>query len=92
MNARIFRNFGGLARVSALVAVPWNAIVVAFLYYTLLAALVLGGSSARGPVVAGAYGGPILVWAIAIGIRLVRQATARLVKLPVGLVRAQAAG
>jgi hypothetical protein len=66
-----------LARIGDMVSMPWNSFVAAFLYYTLLAALALGGSSARGPVVAGAYGMPLVIWATTIAIRVVRAAAAR---------------
>jgi hypothetical protein len=70
-----------LARIGDLVSLPWNAFVAAFLYYTLLAALALGGSTARGPVVAGAYGMPVAMWAVTVGIRLIRAAGARVTDL-----------
>jgi hypothetical protein len=66
-----------LHRVGEAVSLPWNAFVVAFLYYSLLAVLALGGSSARGSVVAGAYGMPVAVWAVTVAIRLVSAAAAR---------------
>jgi hypothetical protein len=72
-----------LERIKAIVAMPWNAFVAAFLYYTLLAALALGGASARGPVVAGAYSVPMLIWGVTIGTRLVRLAVARVAAIPV---------
>jgi hypothetical protein len=70
-----------LARIGDMVSMPWNAFVAAFLYYSLLAVLALGGSSARGPVVAGAYGMPVVVWAVTVAIRLVAAAGARVTAL-----------
>jgi hypothetical protein len=66
-----------LDRVIDMVSMPWNAFVAAFLYYSLLAVLALGGTSARGPVVAGAYGMPVAVWAVTVAIRLVSAAATR---------------
>jgi len=72
-----------LARIGDTVSLPWNTFVAAFLYYSLLAALALGGSSARGPVVAGAYGMPVAMWAAAVAVRLIRTAGARVSELAV---------
>lgn len=66
-----------LNRAIDMVSMPWNAFVAAFLDHSLLAVLALGGSTARGPVVAGAYGMPVAIWAITVGIRLVGAASAR---------------
>jgi hypothetical protein len=66
-----------LDRFVEAISLPWNAFVAAFLYYSLLAVLALGGTSARGPVVAGAYGMPAAVWAVTIAIRLVSAAASR---------------
>lgn len=51
-----------LARLTQAFAVPWNAFVAAFLYYTLLACLALGGVSPGVPVVAIAYLAPVVVY------------------------------
>ncbi len=72
-----------LARVAEAVSLPWNAFVAAFLYYTLLAALALGGASVRGPVVAGAYSMPLAVWAATVAVRLARSAAARVADIAV---------
>jgi hypothetical protein len=70
-----------LARIGDMVAIPWNAFVAAFLYYSLLAVLALGGTSARGPVVAGAYGMPVAMWAVTVAVRLIRAGGARVAEL-----------
>lgn len=64
-------------QLTTLFEVPWNSFVAAFLYYTLLAALALGGASARGPLVVGAYGLPPIMLISVVALRLVRIASAR---------------
>lgn len=51
-----------LARLVKAFAMPWNAFVAAFLYYTLLAMIVLGGVSPGIPVVATAYLAPLVIY------------------------------
>ncbi len=70
-----------MRRARGVVEMPWNAFVAAFLYYTLLAMLALGGTSARGSVVAGAYGAPVVAWGLTIAVRLVRAAWDRAASL-----------
>jgi len=65
-----------VSRLHALVTVPWNAFIAAFLYYTFLTILAVGGSSPGAPVVIGAYGIPVGAYTITIAARLVRLATA----------------
>jgi len=67
-----------LRQLIVLVEVPWNSFVASFLYYSLLAALALGGASARGPIVAGAYGLPPIMWVATVVLRLARMGAARL--------------
>ncbi len=47
-------------------AVSWTSFVVAFLYYTALTALVLGGVSPVWTLLAGAYLGPVLAYGLAL--------------------------
>ncbi len=63
-----------LNKLTTLVSVPWNSFVAAFLYYTLLAAMVLGGSNPGNAAVAGAYAMPPIVYAATILLRLYRAA------------------
>lgn len=58
-----------IARALNAVSVPWNAFVAAFLYYTLLAVLALGGTSPAVPVVATAYLAPVVMYIAAIANR-----------------------
>ncbi len=67
----------------ALVAVPWNAFVGAFLYYTLLALLAFGGVSPSLAVVGTAYLAPVVAYAVTIAARLASHATHRVVATPV---------
>jgi hypothetical protein len=66
-----------LNRVQNAVSVPWNAFVAAFLYYTLLAVLMLGGGRFGAPAVAGAYAMPALAYGVTVAVRLVRAAAGR---------------
>ncbi len=68
---------------AALFIVPWNAFVVAFMYYTLLALVVLGGVSPSLPVIGTAYLAPVVAYAVTIAARLLGQATHRAVAAPV---------
>ncbi len=70
----IFRST--LNKLTTLVSVPWNSFVAAFLYYTLLAAMVLGGNNPGNAAVAGAYAMPPVVYGATIMVRLVRAASA----------------
>ncbi len=56
----------------AAVSVSWNAFVAAFLYYTLLAVLALGGASPGVPMVATAYLAPPVIYAVTLLSRAVR--------------------
>ncbi len=58
----------------AIVTVPWGAFVAAFLYYTLLAMIALGGVSPSFAVVATAYLVPVVALAVLILSRLVATA------------------
>ena len=58
----------------AIVTVPWGAFVAAFLYYTLLAMIALGGVSPSLAVVATAYLVPVVALAVLIASRLVATA------------------
>jgi hypothetical protein len=55
---------------AALASIPWNAFMAAFLYYTLLAAIALGGASPSGAVVGTAYLAPLVAYGVAIAARL----------------------
>jgi hypothetical protein len=68
---------------AALVTVPWNAFVAAFMYYTLLTALVLGGISPSLAVVGTAYLAPIVAYFVTIAARLIGHATHRMGAAPV---------
>jgi hypothetical protein len=59
-----------LASVVAALMVPWNAFVAAFLYYALLAMIVLGGVSPDTAVVGTAYLAPIVAYAVVVLFRL----------------------
>ena len=63
-----------LSRLQALVSVPWNAFIAAFLYYTFLTVLAVGGTSPGAPVVVTAYGIPVGAYTVTVGVRLVRLA------------------
>jgi hypothetical protein len=56
-------------RIGAALAMPWNMFVAAFLYYTVLAVLALGGASPGVPVVATAYLAPLVMYLVALGNR-----------------------
>jgi hypothetical protein len=78
-----------LNKLTTLVSVPWNSFVAAFLYYTLLAALALGGNNPGNVAVAGAYAMPPVVYAATILLRLYRAGVAWLhATRPHGLTRA----
>ncbi len=47
-------------------SVPWPSFVAAFLYYAALTALVLGGISPAWTLLAGAYAGPLVVYAFSL--------------------------
>ncbi len=55
---------------TAWLSVPWSCFVAAFLYYTVLTALVLGGVSPIWSLVVGAYAGPVLVYSLTLTWRL----------------------
>ena len=57
----------------AIVSVPWNAFVGALLYYTILAAVALGGVSPSMAVVGIAYLAPVVAYAVTILARLPRR-------------------
>jgi hypothetical protein len=57
----------------AIVWVPWNAFVAAFLYYTMLTAVALGGVSPSMAVVGTAYLAPVVAYAVTILARLPRR-------------------
>lgn len=69
-------NFPKLNQVTALAAVPWNAFVAAFMYYTLLAALALSGTQFGSVTVGAAYGVAPAVYGVTLALRLVRGAGA----------------
>lgn len=52
---------------------PWNAFVIAFLYFALLAILALAGLSPELPVVVTAYAAPFVAYAVFVIARLVAQ-------------------
>ena len=58
------------------VSVPWNAFVAAFLYYTLLAVLALGGSNPGTGFVAGAYAMPPVMYGATLLLRMARAVSA----------------
>jgi hypothetical protein len=60
----------------AVLSVPWNAFVAAFLYYTLLALLSLGGLSPSASTVAAAYAAPVIVYGLVLVARAVRRVAA----------------
>jgi hypothetical protein len=64
-----------LTRALNAVSLPWNAFVAAFLYYTLLAVLALGGTSPAVPVVATAYLAPVVMYIVAIANRALHALT-----------------
>lgn len=65
-----------LTNLLSAVSVPWNAFVAAFLYYTLLAVLALGGSSPGTGFVAGAYAMPPVMYGATLMLRLARTVSA----------------
>jgi hypothetical protein len=58
-------------RFAAWLVVPWSGFVAAFLYYTLLTTLLLGGVSPAAPVVAMSYVAPLLAYGAWLAVRLV---------------------
>ncbi len=68
---------------TALFTVPWNAFVVAFIYYTLLTLVLLGGVSPSLPVVGTAYLAPVVAYAVTIAARLIGHAMNHGVAAPV---------
>jgi len=74
-------------RVVAAVSVPWNAFVVAFLYYTVLAAVLLGGSRAGAGAVTTAYLVPPLAYAVTLALRGGQYLLARVPAAVPGVVR-----
>jgi hypothetical protein len=68
---------------AALFTVPWNAFVVAFMYYTLLTLLSLGGMSPTLAVVGTAYLAPVVAYVVTIAARILGQTTHRVVAAPV---------
>jgi hypothetical protein len=60
----------------ALVAVPWDAFVGAFLYYAILTLVVLGGADLDSPVMAAAY----LAVPVAYGLVVARRAMGALAR------------
>jgi hypothetical protein len=65
-----------LARLAAPIAMPWNAFVAAFLYYTLLAVVLVGGANPGNGAVAGAYAMPPIMYGATLIVRLYRAAEA----------------
>jgi hypothetical protein len=65
-----------LARLQHAFAMPWNAFVAAFLYYTLLAVIAVGGASPGVPVVATAYLAPVVMYVAALANRALRVVSA----------------
>jgi hypothetical protein len=81
-----------LGRLLQAFAMPWNAFVAAFMYYTLLAVIALGGASPGVPVVATAYLAPVVMYVAALANRALRAlgALAGEVMHPVRAARAHA--
>ncbi len=67
-----------LSKFTAAVSVPWSSFVAAFLYYTLMAVVVLGGSSPGAGTMVFAYAVPPVMYVAALLLRAWR-AVARLV-------------
>jgi hypothetical protein len=65
-----------LTHLAAAFSVPWNAFVAAFLYYSLLAVVALGGSSPGAGLVAGAYAMPPVMYAVTLMLRVARTVSA----------------
>ncbi len=65
-----------IARLTNAATVPWNAFVAAFLYYTVLAAVLLGGGRVGGPMVATAYLAPALAYGVRFVLRMGRAVVA----------------
>jgi len=62
------------ASLVGLVSVPWNAFVAAFLYYTVLALVLVGGGDPSPEMVTGAYAAPPAMYAATVATRFVRAA------------------
>jgi hypothetical protein len=69
-------NSAKLSQVTTLVAVPWNAFVVAFLYYTLLASIALSGAQLGSMTIGVAYAAAPVAYGATLLLRLVRGAAA----------------
>jgi hypothetical protein len=65
-----------LIHLAAAFSVPWNAFVAAFLYYSLLAVLALGGSNPGAGMVAGAYAVPPVMYVATMMLRVTRAVSA----------------
>ena len=68
----------------SLVAVPWGIFVAAFLYYTLLAMIALGGVSPSFAVVGTAYLAPLVGYGVVIAFRFAGVAAAGWMAKPAG--------
>jgi hypothetical protein len=68
----------------SLVTVPWGIFVAAFLYYTLLAMIALGGVSPSLAVVGTAYLAPIVGYLVVIAFRLLGAAALGWATKPIG--------
>ena len=62
-------------RIAASFVVPWSGFVAAFLYYALLAALLLGGVSPQAATVGLAYVAPVLAYAVWLASRMMALVT-----------------
>ncbi len=74
-----------LTKLTAAVSVPWSSFVVAFLYYTLLAVFVLGGSSPNAGTMLFAYAVPPAMYVSTLSLRAWR-AIARMVATRAGVL------
>jgi hypothetical protein len=63
-------------RIAAAVSVPWHAFVAAFLYYTVLAAVLLGGGRVGAPMVTTAYLAPALAYLVTLAVRFAQRGLA----------------
>lgn len=62
-------------KAAALVSVPWDAFVAAFLFYSFLTVIALSGVAVPLAVMLGAYALPPALWAGTVALRLSRIAT-----------------
>ena len=69
-------------RIAAWLVVPWSGFVAAFLYYSLLTTLLLGGVSPEAPVVAMAYVAPLLAYGAWLAVRLAGAIRLRALRAP----------